>query len=106
MDRKIHSALRFSIALHQSTGTPSVSDIYDCEDSNEEEVYGQFEEGEEQGYLNNGVHVGQQAVHAHFQKHDECSADVFPHIWFLIRCQCKKVLQHENISRIPKSKDK
>lgn len=44
-------------------------------------------------HLYNVMHVWQETVQANFQQHDESSAHILPHFWFLVCRQCKQVLQ-------------
>lgn len=44
-------------------------------------------------HLYDVVHVGQEAVQANFQKHDERSAHVLSHLGLLVRRQSEQVLR-------------
>lgn len=53
-------------------------------------------------HLCNVVHVGEEAVHADLQQHDQSPAHILPHFRLFVPRQCKQVLQHTDRSGVNK----
>lgn len=52
-----------------------------------------------QSYLNDAVHVWDEAVNADFQQHNQSPAHILPHFTVLITSQCKKTLDTKETTR-------